>query len=31
MDGATFKGRIGTLTDITDAKQHFPEDDAAGR
>jgi len=27
MEGATFKGRIGTLTDITDAKKHFPADD----
>lgn len=25
MDGSTFKGRIGTITDITDAKKHFPE------
>ena len=24
MDGATFKGRIGIITDITDAKKHFP-------
>jgi len=31
MDGATFKGRIGTITDITEAKKHFPEDDAAER
>jgi PAS domain S-box-containing protein len=31
MDGATFKGRIGTLTDITEATKHFPGDDAEGR
>jgi len=24
MEGSTFKGRIGTITDITDAKKHFP-------
>jgi PAS domain S-box-containing protein len=30
MDGATFTGRIGTLTDITDAKKHFPEDSGSG-
>jgi PAS domain S-box-containing protein len=30
MEGATFKGRIGTLTDITDAKKHFLGDDADG-
>jgi hypothetical protein len=30
MEGATFKGRIGTLTDITDAKKHFLADDADG-
>jgi PAS domain-containing protein len=28
MDGGTFKGRIGIITDITDAKQHFPEEAA---
>jgi PAS domain S-box-containing protein len=28
MDGATFKGRIGTITDITEAKKHFPEEDS---
>jgi PAS domain S-box-containing protein len=31
MEGPTFKGRIGTITDITEAKKHFPEDDAAER
>ena len=31
MDGATFKGRIGTLTDITDARKLFPEDDDQAR
>ncbi|HEX6691300.1 MAG TPA: PAS domain-containing protein [Burkholderiales bacterium] len=24
MDGGTFKGRIGIITDITDAKKHYP-------
>jgi PAS domain S-box-containing protein len=28
MDGSTFKGRIGTITDITDAKKHFPQEDS---
>jgi PAS domain S-box-containing protein len=28
MDGATFRGRVGTITDITDAKKHFPEEDS---
>lgn len=27
MEGSIFKGRIGTITDITEAKKHFPEDD----
>jgi len=30
MDGPKFTGRIGTITDITDAKQHFPEDSGSG-
>jgi PAS domain S-box-containing protein len=25
MEGGTFKGRIGTITDITEAKRHFPD------
>jgi PAS domain S-box-containing protein len=28
MEGGTFKGRIGTITDITEAKKHFPEEDS---
>jgi PAS domain S-box-containing protein len=28
MDGATFTGRIGTITDITEAKKHFPDEDS---
>jgi PAS domain S-box-containing protein len=28
MEGGTFKGRIGTITDITEAKQHFPDEDS---
>jgi PAS domain S-box-containing protein len=28
MEGATFKGRIGTITDITEAKKHFPDEDS---
>jgi len=28
MDGGKFKGRIGMITDITDAKKHFPEEAA---
>jgi len=24
MDSSRFLGRIGTITDITDAKKHFP-------
>ena len=24
MEGGTFRGRIGTITDITEAKRHFP-------
>ena len=28
MDGATFRGRIGTITDITEAKKHFPDEDS---
>jgi PAS domain S-box-containing protein len=28
MEGGTFKGRIGTITDITEAKKNFPEDDS---
>ena len=28
MDGDKFKGRIGTITDITDAKTHYIEDDS---
>jgi PAS domain S-box-containing protein len=31
MEGAAFKGRIGTMTDITDARKHFPEHDPEGR
>ena len=30
MDGPKFTGRIGTITDITDAKEHFPEDSGSG-
>jgi PAS domain S-box-containing protein len=28
MEGGTFAGRIGTITDITEAKQHLPEEDS---
>lgn len=28
MEGGTFKGRIGTITDITEAKTHFPDEDS---
>lgn len=28
MDGGTFKGRIGIITDITDAKKHYPAEAA---
>lgn len=28
MDGPKFLGRIGTITDITEAKKHFPEEDS---
>jgi len=28
MEGPKFLGRIGTITDITDAKEHFPEEDS---
>lgn len=28
MEGSTFKGRIGTITDITDAKSHYPDEDS---
>lgn len=28
MDGGTFRGRIGTITDITEAKKHFPDEDS---
>lgn len=28
MEGGTFKGRIGTITDITDAKKHFADEDS---
>ena len=28
MDGGKFMGRIGTITDITDAKKHYPDDDS---
>ena len=28
MEGGTFAGRIGTITDITDAKKQFPEEDS---
>lgn len=28
MDGGNFTGRIGTITDITDAKKHYPDDDS---
>lgn len=28
MEGGTFRGRIGTITDITEAKQHFPDEDS---
>ena len=28
MEGSTFKGRVGTITDITDAKQHYPDEDS---
>jgi PAS domain S-box-containing protein len=30
MEGSTFKGRIGTITDITEARKHFPEDSGSG-
>lgn len=30
MEGGTFKGRIGTITDITEAKMHLPEDSGSG-
>jgi PAS domain S-box-containing protein len=30
MEGSIFKGRIGTITDITEAKKHFPEDESGG-
>ena len=30
MEGSSFKGRIGTITDITEAKKHFPEDARSG-
>jgi len=30
MEGSSFKGRIGTITDITEAKKHFPEDSGSG-
>ena len=29
MDGGKFMGRIGTITDITDAKKHYPDEDSA--
>jgi hypothetical protein len=25
MEGGTFRGRIGTITDITEAKRQFPD------
>jgi PAS domain S-box-containing protein len=28
MDGSTFKGRVGTITDITDARNHYPDEDS---
>ena len=28
MEGGTFNGRIGTITDITEAKKHFPAEDS---
>ena len=28
MEGGIFKGRIGTVTDITEAKKHSPEEDS---
>jgi PAS domain S-box-containing protein len=28
MEGGAFKGRIGTITDITEAKTHFPDEDS---
>ena len=28
MEGSGFKGRIGTITDITEAKKHFPDEDS---
>jgi len=28
MEGSTFKGRVGTITDITDAKRHYPDEDS---
>jgi PAS domain S-box-containing protein len=30
VEGSSFKGRIGTITDITEAKKHFPEDARSG-
>jgi hypothetical protein len=30
MEGSSFKGRIGTITDITEARKHFPEDSGSG-
>lgn len=30
MEGGTFKGRIGTITDITEAKMQLPEDSGSG-
>ena len=28
MEGSKFLGRIGTVTDITEAKKHFPDEDS---
>ena len=28
MEGSILKGRVGTITDITDAKSHYPDEDS---